>query len=148
MSELHRTTLDISFRHCDPAGIVFYPRYAEMVNDVVEDWFKHGLGCDFATLHGRRAIAIPVVSLQIDFLRPGLLGETLTAELGVSRLGTSSMGLRIGLLAQAGTPGGELKLVAKLTLVFVTMQDKKPMPMPADLRAAAERYLAHDGAVC
>ena len=27
---------DIGFRHCDPAGIVFYPRYFEMMNDAVE----------------------------------------------------------------------------------------------------------------
>ena len=40
----HEMNVEVGFRHCDPAGIVFYPRYAEMVNDTVEHWFKHGLG--------------------------------------------------------------------------------------------------------
>lgn len=140
MAETHRTELEISFKHCDPAGIVFYPRYTEMVNDVVEHWFKHGLGCDFATLHGPRAIAIPVVKLQMDFRSPGFLGETLVAELEVDRLGNSSLGLRVSMRGR--DPAGErpVKLVADLTLVFVEMAGKKPMAIPPDLRAAAERY--------
>ena len=28
--------MTVAFRHCDPAGIVFYPRYFEMINDFVE----------------------------------------------------------------------------------------------------------------
>ncbi|MBL8378397.1 MAG: acyl-CoA thioesterase [Burkholderiales bacterium] len=140
MTEVHRTALEISFRHCDPAGIVFYPRYAEMINDVVEHWFKHGLGCDFATLHGPRAIAIPVVKLQIDFKNPGFLGETLEAGLVVSRLGTSSLSLDITMRGQGAAQATDLKLVANLTVVFVDMGGKKAIEIPADLRAALERY--------
>jgi 4-hydroxybenzoyl-CoA thioesterase len=29
----------VLFKHCDPAGIVFYPRYFEMINDCVEAFF-------------------------------------------------------------------------------------------------------------
>jgi 4-hydroxybenzoyl-CoA thioesterase len=140
MAEVHRTELEISFKHCDPAGIVFYPRYTEMVNDVVEHWFKHGLGCDFATLHGPRGITIPVVKLQMDFRSPGFLGETLVAELAVERLGTSSLGLRIALRGPGAAGENGVKLVAALTVVFVDMAGKKPMQIPADLRAAAGKY--------
>lgn len=141
MAQAHRTELDISFKHCDPAGIVFYPRYVEMVNDVVEHWFKNGLSCDFATLHGPRAMAIPVVKLQMDFRSPGFLGETLEAELGVVRLGKSSLGLRVALRRQGAGGADALKLVADLTLVFVDIGSKRPVEIPSDLRAAAGRYL-------
>ena len=30
-----RQSQEITFRQCDPAGIVFYPRYFEMMNDVI-----------------------------------------------------------------------------------------------------------------
>src|SRR6478735_11041019 len=136
MAEVHRTELDISFKHCDPAGIVFYPRYTEMVNDVVEHWFKHGLGCDFATLHGPRGIAIPVVKLQMDFKNPGFLGETLVTELMVAHLGTSSLGLRIALRGPGAGSDLASKVVAELTLVFVDMAGKKPIGIPSDLRVA------------
>ena len=33
----------VLFRHCDPAGIVFYPRYFEMMNDTVEAFFGTAL---------------------------------------------------------------------------------------------------------
>ena len=52
----------IEFNHCDPAGIVFYPRYVEMLNDVVEHWFQHALGCSFAQLHLERALALDVTA--------------------------------------------------------------------------------------
>jgi len=140
MTQAHHMELDISFKHCDPAGIVFYPRYTEMVNDVVEHWFKHGLGCDFATLHGPRGIAIPVVRLQMDFKSPGFLGETLVAELGVDRLGKSSLGLRVALRGRGSERDEALKLVADLTLVFVDMGAKRPLEIPLDLRSAAAKY--------
>ena len=34
----------VLFRHCDPAGIVFYPRYFEMLNDCVEAFLDTELG--------------------------------------------------------------------------------------------------------
>ena len=33
-------TEKIRFKHVDYAGIVFYPRFLEMLNDLVEDWFE------------------------------------------------------------------------------------------------------------
>ena len=33
--------VEVRFRHFDPAGIVFYPRYFEMINDFVEEWFDY-----------------------------------------------------------------------------------------------------------
>ena len=144
MAKAHLTELDISFKHCDPAGIVFYPRYTEMVNDVVEHWFKYGLGCDFAKLHGPRGMAIPVVKLQMDFKSPGFLGEALAAELVVDRLGKSSLGLRIALRGPGAAGEAALKLVANLTLVFVDMGTKRPLEIPSDLRTAAAKYV-HDG---
>ena len=32
-------TQRVRFQHCDPAGIVFYPRYFEMLNATIEEWF-------------------------------------------------------------------------------------------------------------
>ena len=40
----------VRFGHCDPAGIVFFPRYFEMLNELVEDWFAQALGLPFAVL--------------------------------------------------------------------------------------------------
>lgn len=142
MTSPYKVPLSISFKHCDPAGIVFYPRYVEMLNDVVEQWFKFGLGCDFATLHGPRAIAVPVVSLQVDFKAPACLGENLQAELVVDRLGKSSLEICVAFRGPHAPDTSSVRLYARLTLVFVQMEGKRPIEIPDDLRRAVLPFLA------
>ena len=61
--------LRIRFAHCDPAGIVFFPQYLVMINDLVEDWVSDALGVPYAELLGRRRTGMPTVSLQCEFTR-------------------------------------------------------------------------------
>ena len=143
MADIHQTSFDISFKHCDPAGIVFYPRFTEMLNDVVEHWFKYGLGCDFAALHASRGLAIPTVRLEIDFKHPAFLGDILVASLSVLHVGTSSTRLRILFLSKDGAEN----LEAQLTIVFVGMGNKRPLEIPADLRIGIERFVSPLNAV-
>ena len=42
----------VRFSHVDQAGLIFYPRYFEMFNEVIEEWFDRGLDCSFRQLHG------------------------------------------------------------------------------------------------
>jgi hypothetical protein len=57
----------IRFHHCDPAGIVFYPQYFVLFNELVEDWFNQGLAIDFARLHVEDGIGIPMGSIECKF---------------------------------------------------------------------------------
>ena len=78
------------FRHCDPAGIVFYPRYFEMINDFVEEWFDKGMGLPFHALHVERRIGTPTASVQCDFTAPSRWHERLRQTLEVQRIGGAS----------------------------------------------------------
>uniref|UniRef100_UPI0005A5F901 acyl-CoA thioesterase n=1 Tax=Paracoccus sp. PAMC 22219 TaxID=1569209 RepID=UPI0005A5F901 len=82
-------TIAIEFCHCDPAGIVFYPRYAEMVNHMVENFFLevvgHGFGPMMAAGQG-----MPTVALEMAFRKPSRLGERLDWRLVVEHLGRTS----------------------------------------------------------
>ncbi|MEG1266654.1 MAG: acyl-CoA thioesterase, partial [Myroides sp.] len=53
----------IRFRHTDFAGIVFYPRFLEMLNDLVEDWFDEALDRPFSKIHETNGI--PTVDLKV-----------------------------------------------------------------------------------
>src|SRR5574340_538905 len=97
-----RTSLPVRFSHCDPAGIVFYPRYLEMFNDVVEEWLREGLGFSLTEIVTRRGWGVPTVRLEVDFTAPSYFGETLAAFLVVRKLGTSSMGIEITLRGPDG----------------------------------------------
>ena len=58
----------IRFHHCDPAGIVFYPQYLILFDELMEDWFNEGLGLDFARFHMQERVGTPAVHLECDFL--------------------------------------------------------------------------------
>lgn len=60
----------VRFQHCDPAGIVFYPRYYEMLNLTVERFFESHIGWSFHQLHMDLHVTVPTVRIETDFLRP------------------------------------------------------------------------------
>jgi len=91
----YRATRKVLFQHCDPAGIVFYPRYFELINAVVEAWFDEGLETSFAVLHVTRRMGVPLVHTAVDFRAPSRLGETLVFALSVERVGGASVHLNI-----------------------------------------------------
>ena len=92
-----RFTADITvrFAHVDAAGIVFYPRYLEMMNETVERWFAEGLGVDFRELHLVRRHGAPTRRIAVEFTKPSRLGEKLTFTLHVAKVGRSSFDLAV-----------------------------------------------------
>lgn len=128
----------IRFEHCDPAGIVFYPRYFELINQVVEDWFAEKLMLDFHKLFENRN-GTPMVHSECDFINPSRLGERVTFELEVEKIGTSSCTLSI-----VARGGEEIKLQARMVLVFAEVSikgDISCLPIPDDLRRLMKEYL-------
>lgn len=99
MSQPFIKTEKIRFKHVDYAGIVFYPRFLEMLNDLVEDWFEEALDRPFSKMHDSRQSrtgqsqtnGIPTVDLKVQFKKAARLGEVLTKSLWVNHLGGSSV---------------------------------------------------------
>ena len=122
----------VLFKHCDPAGLVFYPRFFEMINDCVEAFFAE-IGLPFDALH--RTHAIPTVEITTEFTAPCRLGDDLVLRLTCTRLGRTSLGLRI---AARGPDGPRFQ--AKSTIVFTTLQGQ-PTPWPDALRTQFTRHI-------
>ena len=126
----------VRFQHCDPAGIVFYPRYFEMITATVEEWFAQRLGVPFETLHGPLGAAVPTASISVDFHAPSRLGDVLEFRLRPTRIGRSSVGLSIEAYC-----GPEKRLSMESTLVFTTAGASKPDSWPEVLRARIAQEL-------
>ena len=124
----------VYFQHCDPAGIVFYPRYFEMINTVVEEWFAQRIGVPFETLHG--SAAVPTVSINIDFHAPSRHGDVLEFRLKPVRIGRSSVDLAIEAYCEA-----EKRVSLKSTLVFTGKGSDRSSPWPDDIRARISHEL-------
>ena len=93
--EVFKSSVTVRFSHCDPAGIVFFPRYFEMINGVVEDWLAQALDWPFAYMINERNEGLPTVDVQCRFMHPSRLGDVLDFELSVAALGRSSCRLNI-----------------------------------------------------
>lgn len=116
----------VLFKYCDPAGIVFFPRYFEMVNDCVERFFDEALGWPFETLLGTEGV--PTAEIRARFVAPSRHGDRLTLMLRVTRVGQSSLGYRIDADC-AGAPRFE----AEAVLVHVDAAGR-PAPWPRRIK--------------
>ncbi len=130
----------VRFAHCDPAAIVFYPRYFEMINAVVEDWFDEQLLNPFRTMLQSRGVVVPTVHFNVDFTLPSELGDLLTFRLDVVAIGRTSITLRI--VARCGV---ETRLVAKQVLVFADQTSRRPIAIPSDIAEAIRTSQIDDG---
>ncbi|MEY4241172.1 MAG: hypothetical protein RJA14_868 [Pseudomonadota bacterium] len=133
--QVFTTERSVRFADCDAAGIVFFPRYFEMLNGAVEDWFAGPLQVSFRELHVNRKVSVPTAAVEARFIAPSRLEDELTFALTVTRLGRSSCSLRHRISA-----GGALRFEASQTLVYVGLS-LKPEPWPEDLRARMANYL-------
>ncbi len=127
----------VRFHHCDPAGIIFYPKYFELANEAVEAWTEARLGLPFAELIGARGWGLPTVALECEFAAPTRHGEALDYTIAVDRVGRSSLSL-----ATAARAEGVTRMAMRSTLVLTDRAAGRPLPFPDDLRARLEAEAA------
>ncbi len=109
----------IRFKHIDYAGIVFYPRFLEMLNDLVEDWFEEALNRPFSKMHETNGI--PTVDLKVQFKNAARIGETLSKKLWVAELKSSSIVCGF----QFNNQDDKTVLEGEVTLVNVKIQEDR-----------------------
>lgn len=126
---MYEVTYKVRFQHCDPAGIVFFPRYFEMINAVVEDWFADIVQCDFHRMHQELGAGVPTVNLNTDFMAPSRQGDQLTFALTPTRVGGTSLTLDITAHCES-----EQRLRNQSTLVYIDLNTGKPQRWPDAMR--------------
>lgn len=125
----------IRFFHCDPAGIVYYPNYFDMIQSLMEDWFTQSLRIDYADFISNRRLGLPTVKIECEFMAPSKIGETITLVPCVKKIGRSSLALRIDALA-----GEQLRLRAQAVVVTTSLETGRSIPIPPDLRERLTEY--------
>jgi 4-hydroxybenzoyl-CoA thioesterase len=126
----------IRFSHCDPTGILYFPHVFDFVNATVEDWFESGLGMPFPEFHLLHRLGNPVVSTDCEFIHPCRFGEEITLELSPTRIGNSSIEMRI-----AAKVLGEERMRLRHRTAMISLDRFRAIEIPAELRARAESFL-------
>jgi 4-hydroxybenzoyl-CoA thioesterase len=71
----------IEWSHCDPAGIVFYPRYFEIFDASTAALFERALGLTFLqSLKTFNFAGYPLARTRARFVRPTRYGDDVTVE--------------------------------------------------------------------
>lgn len=122
----------VQWGECDPAGIIFFPRYAE--------WMVEGLNAMFfaigfdptATLAGGSMRGTPCVAYASTFHAAPKLHERVTHQISVTRVGRTSVTVGHSFLR-----GKQLLAEVEDTRVFVVVENGSitPTPVPDDVRS-------------
>jgi 4-hydroxybenzoyl-CoA thioesterase len=128
-------SVSVRFSHCDPAGIVYFPHYFDMFNGLIEDWYTHELGFDYAELIMGSRYGFPFVHIECDFKVPSRIGEVIDLSLLVERIGRSSLGIVI-----VCHRGAIERLRARMTTAMMSLETGKAVPLPQALRDRIEAY--------
>lgn len=131
MVYIHRTK--IRFAHVDAAGIVFYPRYFELLNDAVEDWFTEHLKWEFKTMHLEDRIGTPTVKIDAEFVSPGMLGDKLEISIIPLSVGTSSSAFAFSMRSRDA-----MRMQGSAVLVCMDLDRQKSRPWPDAIKRAME----------
>ena len=88
---INKRTVRIEWGDCDPAQIVFYPRYFAMFDGATQELFRAALGApkiEWVKTFG--IVGIPMVDTRAKFIVPSRYGDDIVIESRVSRFGGSS----------------------------------------------------------
>jgi 4-hydroxybenzoyl-CoA thioesterase len=127
---------DVMLRHCEPSGIVFLPRYFEMVHTVIENWLDEALDWPMSQIQGSDGLSLPFVNLTAEFPAPSRLGDRLTWRLSVREIRRSSMWIEV-----VGTTGAETRVSVTGTLVLTEAMALRTRRWPSIIEERVKEYL-------
>lgn len=133
---INKRNVRIVWGDCDPAGIVFYPRYFEMFDASTTALFERALGMTkFQFTKAYDSVGYPMVDTRARFLLPTRYGDDVVIETEITEIKRSSFSLRHRLMKD-----GELAVEGFETRVWVARDPADPdkikaKPLPPELVA-------------
>ena len=127
-------TVRIEWGQCDPAGIVFYPRYFEIFDAGTILLIEQAGGMKkFQLLKAFDFAGFPMVDIRARYLRPTRYGDDVVIETAATEIRHSSFDIHHRL-----SKDGELAVECFETRVWVGHDPKDPeqiksKPMPAEI---------------
>ncbi len=99
----HTRKISVEWGDCDPAGIVYYPRYFEWFDGATTALFTTA-GVSNGVMHNHyRIVGIPMVDTRATFYIPSKYGDELTIESTVLEFRRSSFDVRHRMIRHDGT---------------------------------------------
>ncbi|WP_166418710.1 acyl-CoA thioesterase [Cochlodiniinecator piscidefendens] len=126
-----------TFRHgqCDPAGIVYTPKFFDIFNQAIEAWFCDHLHIDYYDVLGPRRVGLGYVSASATFFAPCMMGDEIEIYVRVHKLGGKSYEITLHAMK-----GDKEALRGYFTTVTTSLESHRPIEIPQDIRSAMQNY--------
>ncbi len=127
----------VGYADTDQMGIVHHSNYLKYYETARWSLFRH-LGTPYKKLE-EAGFLLPVVNVQMQFLKPAYYDEILTVE----TLITTFKGPKLALSYKLYNEDQELINTAKVTLAFININSRKACKPPVFIEQLWEEYLQH-----
>ena len=127
--------LRVYYQDTDSGGVVFHGNYLQFFERVRTEWLR-ALGFDVRTLAAQDNLLFIVREVRVNYLRPALVDDLLTATVELEHLGRAQF-----TLGQRVLRGDELLVEGSVNLACVSTDELKPMRVPPHVHAALQATL-------
>ncbi len=132
--------LKVRFGDVDHAGVAYYPTIVDYFHLAFEEFWEGWVGVPYPTVVDSEKLGFPTVHLEVDFVAPLTYGDRLIVQMGVQKVGTSSVTFRY-LFTKPGPAAASAPIPCvrgTLTVVAVDLPTFAPKPVPPKYRAKFE----------
>ena len=124
----------IKLHETDAAGLLFFSHQFKLVHDAYEALLET-IGFGFAILLTKKKYFLPIVHAEADYKAPLFVGDRITIEIAIERIGETSFIFVYKLLNEQKHLVG----TAKTVHVTVNKKTQKKISLPNDMRKALEK---------
>jgi acyl-CoA thioester hydrolase len=125
------------FSDTDAQGIVYYGRYLPYFDHARTEYHRHLGAASWAPAGGDFVMR----AIDVEYHAPARFDDLLEAFVRIRRIGTTSMTYEC---AAYRLPDDELMVTAELTLVLVDLAERRPVPIPEEIRAPVRAFEGAD----
>jgi len=128
----------IAFRDCDPAGIVYTPRFLDPISTSAVDLFL----AELVGLYGERdqqvdGLDMPAKAVSLVFHNRVSYGDLIDMDVSCDRIGNTTFDV----LVSARGAAGEALFECRITLICVEHEPYRSVPVPSYVREKLAPYV-------
>ena len=134
----------VRWGECDPAGIVYTPRFLDYCVTAYEAFLGQMLGGPLHATKHSMGVDFPVRGAELDFRSPLPLDAAFTMEVRVGAIRSRTFDLHITArhVVEEGKREGRTAFLARLTPVLVDPETRAAVALPEKLKERVEEYAA------
>ncbi len=129
-----RWPVRVYYEDTDAGGVVYHAGYLRFMERARTEWMR-SRGFDQSVLRERHGVLFVVRRMEVDFLSPARLDDTLSVSARLERLRPARILLRQE-ISRAGAAAGEALCGARVEVACLDAATRRPRRIPAAVTAA------------